>query len=109
MDLNQAGANGELPGRTEAFQQGTTGTPYRVASSLSQDSARFNDQVGRGFTPESVLNTTVQSGNGMSASDYQNRTLTNGSMLPTQNGDSSGTWSTDVKLMLDGKPLLSRL
>jgi hypothetical protein len=109
MDLAQAGAGGEIPGRNAAFQQGSSGNPYRVASSFSQDSASYMDKVGRGFTPESVLNSTVQSSNGMSPGDYSSRTLTNGAKLPTSNGSSSDTWNLDTKLRLDGKPLLSPL
>lgn len=110
MDLNEAGAGGEMPGRNAAFQQGSSGAPYRVASSFSQDSARFNDQVGSSFTPQSVLNQSNPStGNGESMNDFNTRTLTNGAQLPTQNGSAASTWNTDVHLMLDGKPLLSPL
>lgn len=103
MDLMEAGEGGqEYTGRNSAFNMGSSGNPYRVASSLSADSAKWNDEVGKDFTPTSVLNQTVQSGNGMSAADYSSRTLSNGTLLPTQNGMSSGTRTGIAKLLLDG-------
>jgi hypothetical protein len=103
VDLNDAGAGTGTVGRTEAFGHGSSGNPYRVANSLQQDSAIWNDEVGSGFTPQSVLNTTVSSGDGMSADDYSNRTLSNGTLLPTGNGESTDTRQGIAKLLLDGK------
>lgn len=74
-------------------------------TSLGADSASYNDEVGKHFTPESVLNSTVQSGNGQSASDYSNRILSNGAMLPTMNGMSQDTSKGIDKLLLDGQRL----
>ena len=104
MDLTEAGEGGqEFTGRNAAFGQGSSGNPYRVASSFSQDSAKWNDAVGSGFTPQSVLNSTVASGNGMSSGDYGNRMLSNGSMLPTTNGMDQNTSKGIAKLLLDGQ------
>lgn len=104
MDLTEAGEGGqEFTGRNSAFGQGSGGNPYRVASSLSQDSATWNDAVGQGFTPQSVLNSTVASGNGMDANSYSTRMLSNGSMLPTLNGMDTKTSSGIAKLLLDGQ------
>jgi len=104
MDLTEAGEGGqEYTGRNAAFGQGSSGNPYRVSSSLSQDSAQWNDRVGSGFTPQSVLNTTVASGNGMSGSDYSTRMLSNGSMLPTVNGMDPKTNQGIANLLLDGQ------
>lgn len=103
MDLTEAGeSGGDFVGRSAAFGQGSGGNPYRVASSLGADSARFNDQVGKGFTPESVLNQTVRSGIGMSQQDYSSRMLSNNTMLPSANGMSRGTMQGIAKLLLDG-------
>jgi hypothetical protein len=100
MDLNQAGT--EQPGRMESFSQGSGGNPYRVATSLGQDSAAYMREIGNGFTPESVLNSTVHSGNGESASDYSSRTLSNGAMLPTGNGEDQQTQQGIARILLDG-------
>lgn len=102
MDLSEAGQANGFVGRNEAFGQGSAGAPYRVANSLQQDSAIWNDSVGSGFTPQSVLNQTVASGNGMSSGDYSSRELSNGSMLPTQNGMSADTRTGIAKILLDG-------
>lgn len=103
MDLTEAGEGGaETYGRNAAFGQGSSGNPYRVASSLQQDSATYNDQVGKMFNPQSVLNSTVGSGNGMSSSDYSSRVLSNGSELPTQNGMDSNTHAGIARILLDG-------
>jgi len=96
--------------RNVSFGQGMSGDPTRVSSSLSADSARFNDEVGSGFTPMSVLNqSNPGTGNGMSSTDFTTRTLTNGVELPSPNGESQSTYKSDVNLILDGKPLLSPL
>lgn len=103
MDLNEAGEGGqEFVGRNTAFAHGSAGNPYRVVNSLSEDSARWNDAVGRNFTPQSVLNSTVRSGNGMSSGEYGSRMLSNGSLLPTPNGMSEQTAHGIDKLLLDG-------
>lgn len=108
MDLQQAGAGQEFIGRSESFNMGSGGMPYRVATSFGQDSARFNDQVGKNFTPESVLNQTVRSPNGMSVSDYS-RILTNGAMLPDANGMSADTSQGIAKILLDGRRTIGTL
>lgn len=103
MDLTEAGEGGqEFSGRNAAFGQGSGGSPYRVASSLQQDSDTWNDSVGKGFNPQSVLNNTVQSSNGINANEYQRRELSNGAMLPSGNGQDSNTTSGIDKLLLDG-------
>jgi hypothetical protein len=96
-------------GRSEAFGQGQSGNSTMVSSSLQQDSANFNDRVGKTFTPQSVLNSTVGSGNGMSTSDYSSRMLTNGGLLPTGNGESSDTQKALDKILLDGKQAVGTL
>jgi hypothetical protein len=103
MDLINAGSGQDHVGRTAAFGQGSGGNPYRVASSLQQDSANYQDEVGSGFTPTSVLNQTVGSGNGMSSGDYTSRTLSNGSLLPTENGMAGNTHQGIAKMLLDGQ------
>lgn len=103
MDLNVAGAGMEQTGRNAAFGQGSSGNPYRVASTLGADSARYMDQVGSGFTPTSVLNQTVTSGNGMSGQDYSSRMLSNGRLLPDSNGMAPDTSQGIAKLLLDGQ------
>lgn len=103
MDLNEAGEGGqEFSGRSAAFAQGSSGNPYRVASSLGDDSIQYNDAVGKNFTPQSVLQQTVQSSNGMSQSDYSSRMLSNGSMLPSGNGEDATTRQGIASLLLDG-------
>lgn len=102
MDLNQAGAAGEMPGRQESFSQGSSGNPYRVASTMDENSVRYNDMVGKDFTPTSVLNQTVLSGNGMSQNDYSTRVLSNGTELPTGNGEDPQTRQGIARLLLDG-------
>lgn len=104
MDLTEAGEGGqEFTGRTAAFGQGSSGAPYRVGSSLAADSAKWNDEVGSGFTPQSVLNSTVASSNGFDASSYSSRVLSNGSLLPTANGMDTKTDQGIAKLLLDGQ------
>lgn len=100
MDLNEPDG---MIGRNAAFGQGSAGNPYRVASSLAQDSAQYNDEVGKGLTPTSVLNSTVPSANGISSADYSQRELSNGSLLPTGNGMSAATRTGIAKLLLDGQ------
>lgn len=103
MDLTDAGAGAETYGRSAAdFQNGSSGNPYRVATSMGAHSASYEDAVGRHFTPESVLNQTVGSGNGMSANDYSSRVLSNGGMLPTLNGMDAKTGEGIDRLLLDG-------
>ena len=109
MDLNAAGSGMEQTGRNAAFGQGSSGNPYRVASSLGADSAAYNDAVGKNFTPTSVLNQTVVSSNGMSGQDYSSRMLSNGSLLPDENGMSAGTSTGIAKLLLDGQRQIGTL
>jgi hypothetical protein len=99
----------EQTGRNAAFGQGSSGNPYRVASSLSQDSAMYNDAVGKNFTPTSVLNQTVTSGNGMSGQDYSSRMLSNGTLLPDANGMAPDTSQGIAKLLLDGQRQIGTL
>jgi len=103
MDLTEAGQGMEQSGRNAAFGQGSSGNPYRVASTLGANSARYMDQVGSGFTPTSVLNQTVASSNGMSGQDYSSRMLSNGKLLPDANGMSADTNTGIAKLLLDGQ------
>jgi hypothetical protein len=104
MDLSEAGEGGqEFTGRTAAFGQGSSGNPYRVASSLGADSAKWNDEVGSGFNPQSVLNSTVQSGDGMNSNEYNSRILSNNTLLPSGNGSDPTTTTGIDKLLLDGK------
>lgn len=93
----------EMSGRNASFGQGQTGNPARVSSSLAADGAKWTDEVGSGFNPQSVLNTTVQSGNGMNSNEYNSRVLSNGSLLPSSNGMDSGTNTGIDKLLLDGQ------
>lgn len=73
-----------------AFQLGLTGGgPY--ASSLMEDQTKFNMQVPRHFSPNSILQQYMQSPNGMSANDA--RRMTPGGMLPTSNAQSLSTYN----------------
>lgn len=102
MDLTEAGEGGqEFTGRSAAFGQGSSGNPYRVASSMN--GTAWGDSVGSTFTPQSVLNSTVASGNGSNQEDYQSRVLSNGSLLPTANGMDPKTHQGIDKLLLDGQ------
>lgn len=92
MDLDQ-------PGRSQAFSDGVSGTPGMVASGLSADSEKFNDQVGQGFTPHSVLQGLPgMSGNGMSSADAE-RKIPGGFTLPTTNGLDPSEAATRMRLM----------
>lgn len=100
MDLTEAGEGGaETYGRNAAFGQGSSGNPYRVASSMN--GTAYSDKVGQGFTPQSVLQQTVASSNGYSSGDYA-RMLSNGSLLPDSNGMDSKTSTGIDRLLLDG-------
>lgn len=102
MDLQEAGEGAaEYTGRNAAFGQGSSGNPYRVASSMN--GTAYADQPGSGLTPQSVLQSTVASGNGMSSNDYSSRMLSNGSMLPTANGMDPKTNQGIARLLLDGQ------
>lgn len=92
-----------------AFSHGVAGNPAMVSSSLSADSAKWNDEVGKTFTPTSVLNTTVPSVNGISQQDYSSRALSNGSLLPDSNGMSTATSQGIDKLLLDGRQQVGTL
>lgn len=88
MDLQQAGSDFAPAGRTESFHNGVSGTPSMVASGLADESQQFNDKVGRGFTPHSVLQGfSGMSGNGMS-SEEAGRLLPGGMSMGTPNGSS---------------------
>jgi hypothetical protein len=102
MDLDSAGA--ENVGRNEAFSQGHMGAPGRVASSLAEDSAVYNSKVPGKFTAHSVLTPlgTNPGGNGMSAQDAENRTIT-GSYLGSANGVSQGNYQATAMLKMMGE------
>lgn len=93
MDLNQPGSNA-VAGRTEAFYDGTNGTPNMVASGLAEESAQFNDKVGKTLlAPHSVLQGfSGMSGNGMSADDAE-RILPGGYQMPSSNGSSTESYN----------------
>jgi hypothetical protein len=102
MDLDQAGAGTEQVGRNEAFGQGTTGTPWTVASSLNQESSVLNAKVaGTAYSPQSVLQPMMKNpgGNGMSAKDAENRTMT-GDYYGNDNGSSESTFKTSSMMKL---------
>lgn len=90
-------------GRTANFSQGSLGDPTRVSSSLDQDSAIWDDKVGKVFNPGSVLNQLTPSTNGSSANDF-GRMISTGAMLPTSNGSSDETYRSDNAILLDGRP-----
>lgn len=92
MDLGQ-------PGRTQAFSDGVSGTPSMVASGLDASAAKFNDKVGQGFTPHSVLQGLPgMSGNGMSSVDAE-RKIPGGITLPATNGLDPSEAATRMRLI----------
>jgi hypothetical protein len=97
MDLN------EMSGRNASFGQGQQGNPAKISSSLAADGAKWTDEVGSGFNPQSVLNSTVQSGDGMNQNEYNSRILSNNTLLPSGNGMDTPTTTGIDKLLLDGK------
>lgn len=96
MDLDQAGS--ASPGRTEAFGDGVNGTPGSVASALDEQSAVFNSQVPGKFTPHSVLQSVMPSGNGKSAEDAQ-RTYPGGYTAPSPNGIDTSAAAMQMRLL----------
>lgn len=59
---------------------------------LDDTSARWNDAVGQGYEPRSILaGLPGMSGNGMSAADA-GRVLPGGAQLPAPDGTSAGTY-----------------
>lgn len=102
MDLDQAGAGGEMPGRVQAFTQGTTGTPWNVASSFNTGSQVLDSQVAGSWSPQSVLDPVRSSGNGMSSADYE-RVLPGNVRLPSMNGSSTGSYNAAKYMRLMGQ------
>jgi hypothetical protein len=88
-DQSQLGGNA---GRTGQMNLGIQGDPNSAATSLNQQSARFNNLTPAQFTPTSVLQQVRPSMNAESAQDYA-RVLPGGYTLPTQNGQSQSSWS----------------
>jgi hypothetical protein len=101
MDYDSGAEN---VGRNAAFGHGTTGTPDRIASSLNEDSAVFNSKVPGKFSAHSVLTPlgTNPGGNGMSAQDAENRTIT-GSYMGSANGVSEQNYQQTAMLRMMGK------
>ena len=80
-------------GRTAEFRSGQTGGGP-VASSLNQQSVKFNSQIPKGFDPGSVLDAyqlpNFHPQNGNSAFDASRQTPAG--QIPTPNSQSMSTW-----------------
>jgi hypothetical protein len=103
MDMeDQAGeqAPGMPEGRTAAFSTG-----------LNQTGERFNSMVPGGFSQHSVLQQSLPSANGMSATDYERILpgVTQGGrpyILPSQNGTSANNWQKTTYMRLQGRNVI---
>ena len=101
MDLNQAGGGADQVGRNEAFSQGTTGNPYHVASVLSSGQGSPTSQMG--FTPNSVLESVMPTGNGMSSLDAQ-ETLPGVGFVGSDDGSDANTYNAEKTMNMIGRP-----
>jgi hypothetical protein len=90
--------------RSREFATGTTGDPGSAASSLNEDSARYNLLTPKQFTPTSVLQPITKNpgGNGMSAADASRR-LADGTPLGSVNGTSASSFEPAAMLRLAGQ------
>lgn len=103
MDMeDQAGeqAPGTPEGRSTAFSTG-----------LNQTGERFNSMVPEGFAQHSVLQQSLPSANGMSATDYERILpgVTQGGrpyILPSQNGTSANNWQKTTYMRLQGRNVI---
>lgn len=94
--MQQSGGQ-DMVSRQQAFNQGYSGNPSDLASSLNSDSQRQNDLVPKQFQAHSVLQQYIPSANGMAQSDASRR-LVGGGMLPSSNGSSASTYEADRPL-----------
>jgi hypothetical protein len=87
--------------RSAAFSIGHLGDPGNAATSLNQDSARWNPPGG--FRPTSVLQSVMRNpgGLGMSAGDASRRLVT-GQYLGSVNGTSESSFQPAAMLRLNG-------
>lgn len=65
---------------------------------LADTSARWNAAAGGGFTPHSVLQSVMPSGNGMSAEDAARQLPGGGPALPSPNGSGQDTYEQSALL-----------
>lgn len=94
-DLAEHFTSGVASGRGEAAEP----------SSLDEDSAKYNAEVPRAYRPDSTLAQVTLSANGSSAIDAA-RQMPDGQFLPTSNGASEKTNSSEMPLRLVGsRPL----
>jgi hypothetical protein len=101
MDNSQAGGGADQVGRNEAFSQGTTGNPYHVASSLQSDQSSPTSSMG--FTPNSVLESVMPTGNGQSAAD-QADTLPGVGFVGSDDGSDTNTYNAEKMMNMIGRP-----
>jgi hypothetical protein len=101
MDNSQAGGGADQVGRNEAFSQGTTGNPYHVASSLQSDQSSPTSSMG--FTPNSVLESVMPTGNGQSSAD-QAETLPGVGFVGSDDGSDTNTYNAEKLLNMIGRP-----
>lgn len=99
-DPGQLGGNAP---RSAEFATGQTGDdPGNAASSLNQQSARWNNLTPAQFGAHSVLQQTMPSANGMSAADASRRLL-DGTQLVSPNGQSASSYNASLPLRLSGR------
>lgn len=91
--------------RTAEMITGFRGDPDNAATSLNQDSQRWN--LSSQFRPTSVLQPLMSNpgGNGMSAADAARR-LPTGQYLGSVNGTSSGSFEPSALMRLNGQTTL---
>ena len=91
-------------GRTGQMNLGIQGDPNSAATSLNQQSDRWNNLTPAQFQPQSVLDSQAlrPSMNAESAQDYA-RVLLGGYTLPTANGQSQSSWQTSNILKMQGE------
>jgi hypothetical protein len=88
--------------RSQEFATGIAGDPGNAASSLNQQSARWNNLTPAQFGPHSVLQQMAPSPNGESAADASRRLL-DGTQLASPNGQSMSSYNASLPLRLAGQ------
>lgn len=88
---------GPMAGRNQSFNDGMTGTPDSVATSLDVQSAKQNELVPKQFQAHSVLQQYIPSANGLGTADAARR-LVGGGMLPSPNGYAQDTYEASRPL-----------
>jgi hypothetical protein len=90
--FNQGQFHTVNPGRPNSFSLTLGDADSSADQGLDDTSARWNDAVGQGYEPHSILaGLPGMSGNGMSAADA-GRVLPGGAQLPAPDGTSAGTY-----------------